>query len=58
MKLLSKKEIKQKFNLLRAKKIQPSNLECSLEYNRSPEEEHMQWGAFVLKNKDVIFPGQ
>lgn len=56
MNILSRKELKQKFNLLRAQKIEPSNLECSLDYfNRSPEEEHMHWGAYVDKNENVIF---
>ena len=55
MSILSRKELKQKFNLLRAKKIEPSNLECSLEINRSPEEEHMHWGAYVDKKGNVVF---
>ena len=55
MKILSKKELKQKFNLLRAQKLEPSNLECSLDFNRSPEEEHMHWGAYVDEKENVIF---
>ena len=55
MKILSKKELKQKFNLLRAQKLEPSNLECSLDFNRSPEEEHMHGGAYVDEKENVIF---
>ena len=55
MKILTRKQLKQKFNLLRAKKLEPSNLECSINVNRSPEEEHMHWGAYVDENENVIF---
>ncbi len=56
MKLISKKEIKNKFNLLKAKKIEPSNLECSLDYDkRSLEDEHKHWGAYVDAKKNITF---
>lgn len=56
MNLISKKELKNKFNLLKAKKIEPSNLECNIDYSkRSLEEEHRHWGAYVDKNKNITF---
>ncbi|MCR5261120.1 MAG: alpha amylase C-terminal domain-containing protein [Candidatus Gastranaerophilales bacterium] len=55
MKLLRKRELKNRFNLLKAHEIEPSNLECSLDFNRSPEEEHMHWGAYVDEKQNVIF---
>lgn len=56
MNLIYKRELKNKFNLLKAKKIEPSNLECSIDYaKKTLEDEHRQWGAYVDKKKNVTF---
>lgn len=56
MKILSKKELKNKFNLLKVKKVEPSNLECSLDLSeRSLDDEHKMWGAYVDKNQNITF---
>lgn len=58
MKLLSRKEIKQKFNLLRAPKNTVVTNPCELDdlaKAKNMSANHLQWGAFVDKNGNVTF---
>lgn len=56
MNISLRKQLKKQFNLLKAREIESSNLMCSLIHiNHSEEAEHMQWGAYVDKNKNITF---
>ena len=55
MNLVLRKELKNKFNLLKAQKIEQSQLACHLELNPTHEEEHLHWGAYVDKKENVTF---
>lgn len=57
MKLLSKKELRNKFNLNRSHYIEPATLscQCSNAENCSNSNEHQGWGAYLDKEKNVTF---
>jgi len=57
MKLLSKKELRNKFNLKRSHYIEPSTLSCHCDVveDCSNITEHKSWGAYLDKDKNVTF---
>ena len=50
-----KKALKRENNQLRARKFPQIQLSCHLELNPSHEAEHLHWGAYVDKDKNVFF---
>jgi len=57
MKLLSRKELRNKFNLNRSQYIKPSALSCQCDMTESCSNmaEHQSWGAYLDKEKNVNF---
>ena len=57
MKLLSKRELKNKFNLKRSHHIEPfsHNCQCDIVDDCSNLKEHQSWGAYLDEEKNITF---